>query len=103
MKKGYALFITLFLVVILSFLSIQILQNKAFFSELISLKYLELQATIYQKKSIEYFNIHKNFENFSLRDDRFIFLYNLNNETNTTYFYIQAKEKPLRLVYTIQE
>lgn len=97
MKKGYALLISLLLITLISFIAINILQNKAFFSQLITLKYLELQGKIHQGKAQEYYKNHNTLDGFVLDDKRFV-LHSELIEDNKTIFYIEAINEPIRLV-----
>ena len=72
-KKGFGLISVLVLLVTFSFLSINILQNKAYSSKIDRLKYLSLQATIYMYNVKQFIIKNDDYEinNFKLEDERF--------------------------------
>lgn len=90
MKKSFALITTLFLLVVFSYLSINIIQNKNYSNQIDKIKYLTIQASIhmrYIKQNIS--------SNINLNDDRFILnIIVQKNETNTTYhIYLKTKNE----------
>jgi hypothetical protein len=52
-KKSFALLSTILIIVIFSYLSINIIQNKAYNNQINKLKYLEIQAQIHMNKIIK--------------------------------------------------
>lgn len=93
-KKSFALLTTLLLLIIFSFLSISIVETNLLGSNLNKLKYLHLQATIYEDDIIKYINTHKNEEikDFVSRwnDTRFT-IDITNDDTNSSIYYISIK------------
>ena len=73
MKKGFGLLSVLVLLIIFSFLSINIIQNNNFSSNIDKLKYLHLQANIHIVNIKKYIINHTNSDinNFILNDNRF--------------------------------
>ncbi|MCK5293222.1 MAG: hypothetical protein KAJ49_01125 [Arcobacteraceae bacterium] len=72
-KKGFGLLSVLILLVIFSFLSINIVQNHNFSSNIDKLKYLHLQANIHMSNIKKYIAEHSSaeIELYQLNDDRF--------------------------------
>ena len=101
-KKSFALFITIFLVVLFGLLSYKIIENNIFSSNLNKLKYLHLQANIHLDYIKSYISSHNETEisSFILDDDR----YNLNivkkDVNSSVVYYIGLKtndDTPIRL------
>ena len=92
-KKGFALFTTLFLVVLFTFLSYRIVENNIIKSQLNTLKYLHLQANIHLDYIKEYVtnNSEENIDSFVLYDERYIISINKKNESNTTVYYLSVE------------
>lgn len=92
-KKGFALFTTLFLVVLFTFLSYQIVENNIIKSNLNKLKYLHLQANIHLDYIKEYItnNSEENIDSFILDDERYIVSINKKSETNSTVYYLSIE------------
>ena len=68
LKKSFALFTTIILVFIFSFMSIRIVETNLLASNLNKLKYLHLQATIYFDKVNEYVKKHSEVEILEYQD-----------------------------------
>ena len=96
-KKSFGLITTIILVVIFSFISIIIVQNKIFSNRIDKLKYLELQANIYMLNIKQYIKTHtvSEIKNYTLSDKR----YNLkikedtNSSINKFHIYISTKDQ----------
>lgn len=89
MKKSFALLSTLIVLVIFSYLSINIIQNKTYSSQINKLKYLEIQGQIHLKY------IKQNIlNNPIINDNRFdLKIYQDLNKTNTIYhIYLKTKD-----------
>jgi len=101
-KKSFALFITIFLVVLFSLFSYKIMENNVFSSSLNKLKYLHIQANIHLEYIKNYISTHNEAEinSFNLDDDRYI-LNIVKKDTNSTVsYYIGLKtsdDTPIRL------
>ncbi len=102
MKKGFALLLSIFLVVLVSLLSYRIVENNIFFSTLNKQKYLHLQATIFMDKVINF--IHTNSAtqilSYSLGDPRFELEILQKDESGVEVYYVMIEtvdETPIRL------
>lgn len=105
-KKSFALLVTIFLVLLLAFFSLRIIENNLFLSNLNKLKYLNLQGNIHMDYIKDFINTKSKYEidNFSLDDDRFNLELIKKDEDNKTiyYIYLNTKDKtPIRLSQTI--
>ena len=89
-KKSFALLTTLFLLIIFSYLSINIVQNRTYKNQINIHKYMYIQALIH----IKYIKKHILNTPIDIKDDRFILkiIKDINN-TNTTYhIYLKSKK-----------
>ena len=88
--KGFALFITIILITLLSFLSISIIGNQTISSNIDKLKYLYLQSQIHLQYTKEYINTHtqNEIDSFKLEDTRFNLQVISNQENNQTIYTI---------------
>jgi len=98
--KAFGLISVLVLLVVFSYTSIFIIQNKTFSSNINKLKYLEIQAKIYL------YNIQNSndIKNYILNDDKFLLDIQEEDYNSTNFLYyitIKAKNEPLRLCKTI--
>jgi len=105
-KKSFALFITIFMVVLFGLLSYKIVENNIFSSNLNKLKYLHLQANIHLQNIKEYISLHntQEIEDFKLNDDRYILKIVPKNENSTTVYYISLEtlgDTPIRLSHKV--
>lgn len=101
-KKGFALLITIGLVVLISYFSYSIVQSNTFSTNLNTLKYLHLQANIHLDFIKEYIASHSQtqIDTFVLEDDRFTtsIISNDENGTMVYYLYVETKDDtPIRL------
>jgi hypothetical protein len=94
LKKAFSLLTVLIVVILFSFLSIKIVQNQTFSSNIDKLKYLELQGKIHLK-DIEDFLQNNSIENYTLNDTRYELDYTING--NKIHIYLNAKNAPVRL------
>ncbi len=92
-KKSFALFITLFLVVLFGILSYKIIENNVFSSNLNKLKYLHLQANIHLEYIKEYIENHNESEidNFTLDDNRYTLNIMPKDENGTKVYYFSLE------------
>lgn len=88
-KKGFGLLSVLILLVVFSFLSINIVQNQTFSSKIDTLKYLHLQAIIYISNVKKYIqnNSDEQIQTYNLDDDRFILLIQSEDINSSTILY----------------
>jgi len=96
MKKSFGLLSVLILLVIFSFLSLSIIQNKNFSSQIDRLKYLQLQASIYM-------NNIKNNLSYNPRDNRFDITINqedINSSSTKYHIYITNTQNHITLYDT---
>lgn len=101
-KRSFALFITIILVVLMSYFSYSIVQSNIFSSNLNKLKYLHLQAKIHLDFIKKYIISHRSvqIENFTLNDKRFGVDIVSKDENSTTVYYISIatlNDTPIRL------
>ncbi len=101
-KKSFALFITLFLVVLFGLLSYKIVENNVFSSNLNKLKYLHLQANIHLKYIKKYIETHNESEidSFTLDDNRYTLNIIPQDENGTKVYYLSLEtvdDTPVRL------
>jgi len=101
-KRSFALFITLFLVVLFGILSYKIMENNVFSSNLNKLKYLHLQANIHLDYIKNYISSHSEIEidDFTLNDDRYILNIVKKDVNGTISYYIglnTSDDTPIRL------
>lgn len=101
-KRGFALLITIILVVVISYFSYSIVQSNIFSSNLNKLKYLYLQANIHLDFIKEYISTHTQtqIEHFALEDSRFgvSIVSKEQNSTTVYYIYLQTVDgTPIRL------
>ncbi len=94
MKRSFVLLVTLGFITLLMLYMINIIENKTILSNIIKLKYLNIQTKIYIKKIKEYILDHNDQEiqAFKLNDNRF----NLNIakiDTNSTKYFIEINSK----------
>jgi type II secretory pathway pseudopilin PulG len=92
LKQSFSLLTVLIVVVLFSFLSIKIVQNQTFSSQIDKLKYLEIQAKIHLLQ-IQEFIKNDSIENFILNDKRFEL--NYSKDDNKTHIYLNAKDEHL--------
>ena len=102
MKKGFALFTTIFLVMLFSLFSYKIVENNIFSSNLNKLKYLHLQANIHLKYIKKYISSHNSnqIDNLILEDNRYMLNIVRKDENSTSVYYIELKtldDTPIRL------
>lgn len=101
-KRGFALFLTIFLIAIFFLFTFSIVQSNVFQSNLNKLKYMNLQANIhydYIKKYIEEHN-DKEIKSFIIKDNRFTLDIKSQTQNNRKIYYviIEAKDNiPIRL------
>ncbi|MCD4758759.1 MAG: hypothetical protein K8R39_10835 [Arcobacteraceae bacterium] len=101
-KRGFALLITIILVVVISYLSYSIVQSNIFSSNLNKLKYLHLQANIHLDFIKEYIATHTQtqIDNVTLDDQRFELSIVSRDQNTTMVYYIYLKtvdDTPIRL------
>lgn len=101
-KRGFALLITIILVVVISYFSYSIVQSNTFSSNLNKLKYLHLQANIHLDFIKEYIVTHTQtqIDSFTLNDERFEISIVSKDENGTINYYIYIASKddtPIRL------
>jgi ribonuclease HIII len=85
MIRSFALLSTIVLVVIFSYLSINIIQNKSYNNQINKEKYLEIQGQIHLKQIIKNINHNPN-----IQDDRFVF--DKYEDNNSYHIYIKSKD-----------
>jgi len=91
MKKSFALLTTLILVIVFSLMSVRLVETNLLSSNLSSLKYLHLQATVYMDTIKEFILEHSLTEiqqyqdNWS--DDRFTIKIVLDESDSSLYYY----------------
>ena len=92
-KKGFGLISALVLLVIFSFLSINIIQNQNYSSKIDTLKYLKLQSKIYMYNVKEFIrkNNYKQISNYKLNDNRFLLEIKKEDLNNSTKYHIYIK------------
>jgi hypothetical protein len=93
LKKAYLLFLTTITLLTISFILIQLLQNKSLSQEIDLLKYYHLQTTIHLDRIKLYYQENNTLENYNLNDNRFDL--NVTLENNITYVYLKVKDKPV--------
>ena len=95
MKKSFVLLVTLGFLVLLMLYMINIIENKTILSNIVKLKYLNLQAKIYQKKIKEYIQTHNDTDltSFDLNDNRFDLKIIKVDENNQTFYKVKLKVK----------
>jgi len=93
-KKSFALLTTLMLIVLFSFLSVRLVETNLLGSNLNQLKYLHLQAKIYEDKIIEFINTHNDTEIKEFvstwNDERFM-IDIVTNDRNDSLYYLSIK------------
>ncbi len=106
-KSAYALFITMFLVILFSIYSLSIIENNTFSQRLNHLKYLHLQAKIYMDNMTQFIDnsTENEIESFILDDDRYqIKILKIMNDENITNYIVSIEttdDTPLRLSKSI--
>ena len=100
MKKGFALFITLFVIVLFSILSLDYFQNKSFFHQLDTLKALDLQSEKYLFEIQAYYTAHKTLDDFSIIDKNFDI--NITRKDDFIEIIVSSKNHPIRKYLTLQ-
>ncbi|HIP13210.1 MAG TPA: hypothetical protein EYG97_01935 [Arcobacter sp.] len=92
-KKGFGLISVLILLVVFSFLSVNIVQSQAYSSKIDTLKYLSLQANIhmYTVKQFIIENDDVGIDNFKLDDERFSLDIKKEDLTDTSKYHIYIK------------
>ena len=100
MKKGFALFITLFIIVLFSTLSLHYFQNKTFFHQLDTLKSLDLQSEKYLFEIQEYYATNKTLDGFTINDKDFDI--NITKKDDFIEIIITSKNHPIRKYLTLQ-
>ena len=106
-KKGFLILSVIILMVTFSYLSIQIVQNQTFSSQIDKLKYLEIQAKIYMTKCEKYIDQTNNESlilSYKIDDERFNCkiesekITDSNGSITTSYHItIKAKDEPVTL------
>ncbi|MEA2019594.1 MAG: hypothetical protein U9N59_14230 [Campylobacterota bacterium] len=101
-KKSFALFITIFLVILFSLFSYKIVENNIFGSNLNKLKYLHIQANIHLEYIKNYISTHNETQinSFALDDDRYVLNITKKDENGTVLYYIglnTSDDTPVRL------
>lgn len=101
-KKSFALFVTIFLVILFSLFSYKIVENNVFGSNLNKLKYLHLQANVHLEYIKNYISTHNETQinSFVLDDNRYLLNITKKDENSTTVYYIGLKtsdDTPIRL------
>lgn len=94
MKSGFALFLSVVLVFIVSILSVNIFYNNNLMGNINNLKYLHLQANIHLKhiEQMVKNSTNEQIDNFSLNDTR----YNVTikqNDTNSSIYFVSVETK----------
>jgi len=94
-KKGFGLISVLILLVIFSFLSINIVQNQTYSSKINTLKYLNLQSTIhmYNIKKFILKNDDEKISKFNLDDERFSLNIRKEDVNDSVKYHIYIKTK----------
>ena len=94
-KKGFGLISVLILLVIFSFLSINIVQNQTYSSKIDTLKYLNLQANIhmYSIKKFILNNDEETIDSYKLNDERFYLEIKKEDINETIKYHIYLKTK----------
>jgi hypothetical protein len=93
MKKSFGLLSVLILLIIFSFLSINIIQNQNFSSQIDRLKYLQLQALIYMKNIKNNISYNPNDKRFKIK----ITSEDINNTATKYNIYISNEENHISL------
>lgn len=111
-KKGFLILSVIILVVAFSYLSITIIQNQTFSSQVDKLKYLEIQGKIYMDTYLKYIHETNNeglILNYRIDDARFNckveseHLQDVNGSEIINYHItIEAKEEPIRFVQSVE-
>jgi len=108
MKQSFILFTTICFIVLLSFYMINIFQNKLFLSNIVKLKYYNLQLKVYKQDLINYIKTHtkQEIENFKLNDNRIDL--KIIEETKTKkfikyYVVLDVIDEPVRDVFYIKK
>ena len=104
-KRGFLLLSVIILLVTFSYLSISIIQNQTFSSQIDKLKYLEIQAKIHMGKIEKYINETNNeleILNYKLNDERFdLKIKSEQRDTNssqiTYHITVKSKDEPVTL------
>jgi type II secretory pathway pseudopilin PulG len=96
-KGGFSILATLIVVLIFSYLSISIINNQTFTSQIDKLKYLEIQSSLHILNLENFIKTHSKDEilNYKLTDDRFILqtTYDDNNGSLIKNYYIKVSSK----------
>ena len=94
MKRSFVLLITLSFLTLLMLYMINIVENKTILSNIIKLKYLDLQSKIYLKDIKEYIKSHNDdqIQAYNLNDSRFD-LNIIKIDDNKTKYFIELKTK----------
>ena len=102
-KKGYLILSVLILLIAFSYLSIQIIQNQTFSTQVDKLKYLEIQAKIHIVKIEKYISLNtkEDIESFKLNDSRFLLNISIEElnatESSRYHIYLKSKDEPVAL------
>ncbi len=104
-KRGFLLLSVIILMVTFSYLSISIIQNQTFSSQIDKLKYLEIQAKIHMGKIEKYINETNNeleILNYKLGDERFNLKIkseqlDTNSSQITYHITVKSKDEPVTL------
>ncbi|MCI0500735.1 MAG: hypothetical protein L0Y61_03170 [Epsilonproteobacteria bacterium] len=108
-KRGFLLLSVIILMVTFSYLSISIIQNQTFSSQIDKLKYLEIQAKIHMGKIEKYINETNNeleILNYKLEDERFDCQIkseqlDTNSSQITYHIMVKSKDEPVTLYKNI--
>ena len=107
MKKSFVLLITLSFITLLMLYMINIVENKTILSNIIKLKYLDLQVKIYLKDIKEYIKTHNNdqIQTYNLNDPRFdLNITKIDDHNKTKYFLdIKAKTQTVRKYIMVEK
>lgn len=101
-RQGFALIFSIFLVVIVSFLSYRIVENNIFSSNLNKLKYLHFQANIFMDSLKRYIETHSSSQilSYGLDDPRFKLEIIQKDEDAREVYYVMIESSdgsPIRL------
>lgn len=100
MNKAFILLTSLFILILFSFLSINIIQNKSYSSKIDTIKYYEIQARIHMKFIHEKLKHNISIQNIDINDSRYNFSISKikHSNNNISYnIYLQHKIEHISL------
>ena len=107
MKRSFILLVTLGFVLLLSLYMINIIENKTLLSNIVKLKYLNLQLQSYKQNIIQYIQSHTDaeIENLKLNDNRYILNITKEMDNNKTIYTVELKAsfEPIRDIFMIEK